>query len=145
MTKPLPPAVYALLSLHAELGGKLKDNARAATRLRADMKHVEAVLHLLQPGFSARTIAPRRRYNPNPLFKRGTVFRAALAVLREAPEPMTAEEIGVALLRSKGIAEPSRDERRRMYGAVEASLRNHRDRTVKADDRHPRRWRLIEE
>ena len=32
------------------------------------MKHVEAVLHLIAPGFNARAIAPRRRYNPNPLF-----------------------------------------------------------------------------
>ena len=54
--------------------GKIKENAKAAARLRADMRHVEAVLHLLQPGFNARRIAPRRRYNPNPLFKRGTVF-----------------------------------------------------------------------
>lgn len=43
------PAVYALLKLHAELGGKISDNKRQAAKLRADMKHVEAVIHLRAP------------------------------------------------------------------------------------------------
>ncbi|MGQ7792777.1 hypothetical protein ACUN0C_10245 [Faunimonas sp. B44] len=137
------PAVYALLQLHAELGGKIKDNQREAVKLRVDMKHVEAVLHLLQPEFNARRIAPRRRYNPNPLFKRGTLFRAALDVLRASPEPMTVDEISRALFRSKGVSEPSRDDMRRMYGAVAASLDNHAGKTVEGDQCHPRRWRLI--
>ena len=144
MSEPLSPAVYALLNLHAELGGKIKDNAKEASRLRADMKHVEAVLHLLQPGFNARRIAPRRRYNPNPLYRRGTIFRAVLDVLRDAEGPMTVDEIGAALFASKGV-EPSRDERRRMYGAVAASLDNHRGKTVESDDGHPKRWHLIAE
>ncbi len=46
MSKPQSPAVYALMKLHAELGGKISDNKRQAAKLRADMKHVEAVLHL---------------------------------------------------------------------------------------------------
>lgn len=55
------PALYALMRLHAELGGKIKDNAAEAAKLRASMRHVEAVLHLLEPGFNARTIAARRK------------------------------------------------------------------------------------
>lgn len=143
MSEPQSPAVYALLKLHAELGGKIIQNAKEATRLRADMKHVEAVLHLLEPGFNARRIAPRRRYNPNPLFKRGTIFRAVLDALRAAPEPMSADELVTALYRSKGAPEPSRDERRRMYGAVNASLENHAGKTVAGDDGRPRRWSVL--
>jgi hypothetical protein len=131
-----------LLKLHAELGGRIQQNRQEAAQLRRNMKHVEAVLHLLQPGFSARTIAPRRRNNVNPWFRRGTVFRAALDTLRAAPAPMSAEEIAVALLQSKGVAEPTRDQRRHMYGAVERSLRNHEGKTVEADDGRPRWWRL---
>lgn len=143
MSEQQSPAVFALLKLHAELGGKINDNKREAAKLRADMKHVEAVLHLIEPSFNARRIAPRRRYNPNPLFRRGTVFRAVLDVLRGAPEPMTADEIGVALFRLKGVAEPSRDERRRLYGAVNASLDNHAEKTVEAVEGYPRRWRVL--
>ena len=143
MSKPQSPAVHALLKLHADLGGQIDDNKRQAARLRADMKHVEAVLHLIEPGFNARTIAPRRRYNPNPLFKRGTVFRAALEALRDAEGPMTVDEIVTALFASKGVAEPSRDERRRMFGAVNASLDNHAGKTVVGDDGRPKRWRVV--
>jgi len=134
------PAIYALLKLHAELGGRIKDNKREAQKLRSDMKHVEAVLHLLQPGFNARQIAPRRRYNPNPLFKRGHVFRAVLDLLRTTQESMSAEEIAVALFQSKGVEEPTREQRRHLYGAVSASLRNNEGKSVAGDDRRPRRW-----
>ena len=143
MDTPQSPAVYALLKLHAELGGKIKENAKAATKLRADMKHVEAVLHLLHPGFNARQIAAKRKNALNPWFKRGTIFRAALETLRAAPAPMTGDEIAVALLQSKGIAEPTREQRRHMWGAVSSSLRNHEGKTVAGDDGRPRRWRII--
>lgn len=136
------PALYALIDLHAELGGKIKDNARQAAKLRSDMKHVEAVLRLLEPGYDTRRIAVRRRYNPNPIFKRGTVFRAALEVMRASGVPMTADEISLALYRSKGVQEPSREDMRHMWGAVSASMRNHQGRSVVGDGGRPRRWRL---
>ena len=132
------PALYALIRLHADLGGRIKQNAKEATKLRT----VEAVLKLLQPDFNARRIAARRKNNPNPLFKRGTIFRAVLDVLRAAPKPMTVEEIGVALFRSKGVLEPAKAERERMYGAVNASLENHLGKSVARDEGRPRRWRI---
>src|ERR1700731_2750834 len=112
------PALYALIALHAELGGKIKDNKRQAAKLWSDMKHVEAVLRLLEPGYDTRRIAVRRRYNPNPIFKRGTVFRAALEIMRASGVPMTADEISLALYRSKGVQVPSREDMRHMWGAV---------------------------
>jgi len=143
MAEQHSPAIYALMKLHAELGGRIMDNRREAVKLRADMRHVEAVMHLLEPGFNARTIVPRRRNTINPWFKRGTIMRAALAAMRETGEPMSAEEIAVALLRSKGIVEPTKDQRRRMYSAVESSLRNHEGKTVAGDEGRPRRWWLL--
>jgi hypothetical protein len=53
------------------------------------MKHVEAVIRMFDPGYDVRRIAVRRRYRSNGLFKRGTLFRAAMDALRKAPEPMT--------------------------------------------------------
>lgn len=136
------PALFALVRLHGELAGKIKDNAREAQSLRGKMKHVEAVIRLLEPGFDTRKIAVRRRNNQNPYFKRGTVFRAALSVLRTAPAPMTTDEIGVALLRTTGIAEPTRDDVRFMYGAVNTSLIKNEGKTVASDGGRPRRWSL---
>jgi hypothetical protein len=144
-TKHIPsqPAIYALVRLHAELGGKIKDNKREAIKLRENMKHVEAVLHLLDPEFNARSIAPRRRYNPNPLFKRGHVFRAVLNTLREAPGPMTAPEIADALFRMKGVKEPTKQQSEHLYGAVAAALRLNQGKTVIGDEGRPRRWRVL--
>jgi hypothetical protein len=55
------PAMYALERLHAELGGKIIDNKREAKRQAQSMKHVEAVLKMLEPGYSVRGISVRRR------------------------------------------------------------------------------------
>ncbi len=137
------PALYALIKLHADLGGRIKANKVEADKLRSDMIHVEAVLRMLEPSFDTRTIAVKRRNNPNPLFKRGTIFRAVLGVLRTAPEPMTGEEIAVALLQSKGVKEPSRDQRRHMWGAVSRSLVNNNGKSVALTEGRPRRWKLL--
>jgi hypothetical protein len=63
-----------------------------------------------------------------------------LGVLRTATAPMSAEEIGIALLRSKGVAEPVRAEIELMYGSVSASLKYNREVTV--HEGRPRRWTL---
>jgi hypothetical protein len=76
-------AKFTLEQLHADLGGKILDNKAEAKRLAIAMTHVEAVLKLLDPAYSVRGISVRRR-KPNPWFKRGTVFREALGVLRTA-------------------------------------------------------------
>jgi hypothetical protein len=136
------PALYALIRLHGELAGKISDNKREANRLRSEMKNVEATIKLLEPGYDVRRIAVRRRYNPNPIFKKGTVFREVLSLLRTAPEPMTAEEIALALYRSKGVTAASRDDRRRMYGTVATALRVNAGKTVTAHEGRPRRWSL---
>jgi hypothetical protein len=59
------------------------------------MMQVEAVVKmLLLPGFNVGGIAAKRR----PWFKRGTLFRCAMDVLRRAGTPMTARQI-TSLLR----------------------------------------------
>ncbi|MDE2228962.1 MAG: hypothetical protein KGL11_07980 [Alphaproteobacteria bacterium] len=134
--------MYALLRLHAELGGKIKANRTEAKKLAIDMMHVEAVLKLLDPSFNVRVIAPRRRNNKNPWFKKGEMFRHAIDVLRRASGPMTAREITEALLRSCGV-EPDTKSVRSLFGGVQGSLRNHDGVTVKrSGEGMPARWRL---
>src|SRR6266511_587441 len=94
-------AKFTLEQLHAELGGKILDNKAQAKRLAEAMKHVEAVLKMLDRGYDVRPIAVRRR-KPNPWFKRGTVFRCALDALRAAGKPLTTREIALAMLTAKG-------------------------------------------
>src|SRR5437016_3552809 len=118
------PALFALLRLHAELGGKIKENKLEAKRLAKCMVHVEAVLKLLEPGYDVRPIAVRRR-KPNEWFKRGTVLRHALNALRTADAPLTSREVARRLLKERGVAEPTAKQVRDMVGAVHRSLRNY--------------------
>ncbi len=80
-------AVYTLQLLHAELAGKLLVNTREAIRLRTALMQVEAVVKMLNPDFSLRAISAKRRNKSNPWFKRGTLFRSAVDVLRRATGP----------------------------------------------------------
>jgi hypothetical protein len=84
-------AVYTLGLLHAEMAGKLLAKKREAIRLWTATMQIEAVVKMLQPGFTS--IAAKRRNKSNPWFKRGTLFRSAVDVMRRAGEPMTARRL----------------------------------------------------
>lgn len=139
------PAIFALQRLHADLGGRIKDNKKEAGRLTESMKHVEAVLKLLEPGFNVARIAPRRRNRSNPLFKRGEIFREVLSLLRTTQGTPTTREIVETMLRKRGVTKPSATQIRSMVGAVHSSLRNHEGRSIEtAGEGMPVRWRLID-
>jgi hypothetical protein len=135
-------AKHTLEQLHAELGGKILDNKAQAKRLAECMKHVEAVLKMLDPDYDVRPIAVRRR-KPNPWFKRGTVFRCALDALRAAGSPLTVREIALAMLAAKRVTVAPAKAVRDLFGAVQSSLRNHKDGTVVEDTAaRPPQWRI---
>jgi len=50
-------------------------------------------MKMLNPAVNIRLIAPKRRNVGNPWFKRSTLYRGAIDVLRRAERPMTAREI----------------------------------------------------
>jgi len=130
-------ATHTLDALHRELAGKVLANKEEAERLHEAMMHVEAVIKLLNPAHNLSRIAIRRR-KPNPYFKRGTVFRAALDALRQAGKPLTAHEATLAMLAAKGIENAPADAVRDLEGAVRASLRA--SRAVVGTGTHPVRW-----
>jgi hypothetical protein len=80
------PAIQTLERLHAELGGKILDNRQEAERLGEQMMHVEAVIKMMDPAYNLTHIAVKRR-TANRWFKRGTLYRKALDVLRTAEQP----------------------------------------------------------
>ena len=127
---PKHPAIAYLIRLHADIGGRILENKRQALRLAEDMKHVEAVLKMFDPQFNARAISARRRVTGNPWFKRGTMFREALAVLRAAPGPMTVREIVDALLAAKGITGITAKQHNDLEAGLRASLTGHEGKTV---------------
>jgi hypothetical protein len=88
------------------------------------MRHVEAVIKMLDPAYSLRAISVKRR-QPNPWFKRGTVYRRAVDVLRTVTEPLTAREIAEWVLVAANIKTPHKAALADLTGSVLASLRNH--------------------
>jgi hypothetical protein len=128
-------AVYTLGLLHAELAGKLLANKREAIRLRTAMLQVEAVVKMLQPGFNVASIAA------NPWFKRGTLFRSAVDVLRRGGTPMTAREIADTLIADKA-PQATRKQAIDLQAAILVALRKRNGGAVVGEGA-PARWRLV--
>jgi hypothetical protein len=138
------PTLSALIKLHADLGGQIFENRKCAEKLAEDMKHVEAVIRMFSPSFDVRKISMKRRYKSNPWFKRGTLFRHAIDVLRVAETPLTAREIAEAMIVAAG-ATPEPKAIRDLIGGVNASLQNNAGKVVeKAGEGMPARWKLID-
>jgi hypothetical protein len=136
------PAMQTLERLHAELGGQILENKEEAHRLAGQMLHVEAVIKMLDPTYNLRRIAVKRR-KPNPWFKRGTVYRRAVDVLRVATEPMTAREIAERVLQAADIENPDKADVADLQGSILASLRNHKGNGVqRTNEGSPARWTL---
>src|SRR6202171_3422158 len=102
------PAMQTLERLHSELGGQILENKQEAQRLAGQMLHVEAVIKMLDPAYNLRAISVKRR-QPNPWFKRGTVYRRAVDVLRTATEPLTAREIAERVLAAASVTNPNNE------------------------------------
>jgi hypothetical protein len=136
------PAINTLERLHAELGAQILENKAEAIKLSGKMLHVEAVIKMLDPAFNLRRIFVKRR-QPNPWFKRGTVYRRAVDALRTATEPLTAREIGELVLEKANMKRPDKDALQDLIGTINSSLRNHDGKGVqRTNEGSPARWRL---
>jgi hypothetical protein len=140
---PDNPAIHTLVRLHADLGGRIQQNKDEAKRLADEMRHVEAVIKLLNPDYDTRRIAVRRRVQANPWFERGDQYRAALDALRKATAPLTAREIVLAMLAAKGVTDATPKQIRDLVCGVQSSLANHVGKTVeRLGEGMPKRWRV---
>lgn len=140
---PDHPAVAYLVRLHSDLGGRILENRKEAKRLAESMKHVEAVIRLFDPAYDTRRISVRRRYKGNAWFKRGTLLRHALDVLRKVQGPLTAREITAAMLATRGVTSASPKAMRGLIASVQTSLQNHTGKSVKRiGEGLPRRWMI---
>ena len=107
--------------------GKILENRKEAKRLADAMMHVEAVIRLFDPAYQAGRIAARRRYKGNGVFKRGTILRSALDVLRKAQGPLTARETnGADAWRSEACPRLAPKAMRSLIASVQTSLRKSR-------------------
>jgi hypothetical protein len=141
---PDHPAVAYLVRLHADLGGRIQVAKAQAEQLASEMRHVEAVIRMFDPDYNVAGIATRRRQRTNPWFKRGTLFREALGVLRMAAAPMTVREMTDAVLAAKGIATADKRQRLGIEAGIRCALEDHAGKSVeRAGEGSPKRWRLL--
>ena len=99
-------------------------------------------MKMLSPEVNLRLIAPKRRNVGNPWFKRGTLYRAVIDVLRRATAPMTAREISDTLIADK--APPAtRKQAIDLQAAILAALRKRNGNAVVGEGA-PARWRMRE-
>ena len=135
------PAINTLERLHMELGGQILENRQKHEELSHQMRHVEAVIKMLDPAYNLARITVKRR-KPNKWFKRGTLYRRALDVLRTATGPMTTAEIAAAILKAEGI-EASKADVQSVSLGIQHSLKNHDGKGVEImGEARPARWQL---
>ena len=132
------PAIATLERLHMELGGKLLENRQMAQELGEQMLHIEAVIKMLDPAFNLARITVKRR-KANGWFKRGTLYRKALDVLRTAEQPMTATDIAWAVMAAADVKTADKKAVQMLGQGIQASLRNHAGKGVQ---QVPAKWRL---
>ena len=138
------PAIQTLERLHAELGGKILENKQEHENPAGQMRHVEAVIKMLGPSYSLRAISVKRRATGK-WFKRGTLYRKALDVLRTAEQPMTATDLAWAVLAANNITTGDKKAVQILGQRIQASLRNHAGKGIQqVNDGSPARWRLKE-
>jgi hypothetical protein len=107
------------------------------------MKHVEAVIKLYDPDYSVRSISIRRRVQGNPWFRRGTMFRYALDVMRKAAAPMTVAELTRAVMAERGVKDATSKQRKGLDAALRSCLETNVGKTVQqVGEGVPKRWRL---
>jgi hypothetical protein len=95
---------------------------------------------MLAPDFSVTGIAAKRRNKSNPWFKRGTLFRSAVEVLRRAGTPMTAREIADTLVVGQA-PQASRKQAIDLQAAIQVALRKRNGGAVVGEGT-PARWSL---
>jgi hypothetical protein len=96
---------------------------------------------MLDPGYNLARITVKRR-QPNKWFRRGTLYRRALDVLRTAAGPMTTAEIGEAVLKAEGI-EATKADAQAVALSIQHNLKSHEEKGVKIDgEARPARWAL---
>jgi len=138
------PAIATLERLHMELGGKLLDNRQMAQELAEQMPHIEACIKMLDPTYNLARITVKRR-KANGWFKRGTLYRRALDVLRTAEQPLTATDIAWKMLEAADRKDASKTDAQVVAQGILRSLIGRNGKGVQnVAEGKPAKWKLTE-
>jgi hypothetical protein len=120
------------------------ENRQQAENLGQQMMHVEAVIKMLDPAYNLSRITVKRR-QANRWFKRGTIYRKALDVLRTAEQPLTATDIAWKVFEAADIKAADKTAAATVAQAVLSSLSKHEGKGVqRTNEGKPAKWKLLE-
>jgi hypothetical protein len=135
-------AKHAALEMHATLAGEMQKSNEHFFKIVKQMREIESVIKMVDPSFKINRIAVPRM-QPSGWFKRGTVARTCLDVLRQAGHPLTVREIMDAALISKGH-NPDAERIGKVRTVFNTALRNQVGKSLRGIRDGPRvRWELI--
>ena len=98
------PVVSGLIAKRRELSGVIDELQRRLDQHRADLIHIDGVLHVLVTDFDPETIRPKRGYRRNRYFARNELSRLCLGVLRTAAEELlSTDDIAGQVIAAKGF------------------------------------------
>jgi hypothetical protein len=131
----------ALQAKHRRIKGRITALESEASDLRVDLASVEHVIRLFQQDWRDEngSIAPRK---PCRWDRRGEGIKTALAVLREATEPMTAREIALAVWERTKVPMPPKEEFYRITSTFNMALSRRIGKGVIRHEGKPMRWSI---
>src|SRR6202030_1192325 len=104
MTASKDHVVSGLIEKRRELAGIIDQLQRQLDQYRADLTHIDGVLHVLASDLDPETIRPKRVYRRNRYFARNELSRLCLGVLRtEAGELLSTDDIAGRVITAKNF------------------------------------------
>jgi|GEM_PF-2842704 len=97
------PVVYNLKDRYARLSGEIAEVKKQLTMLRAKRYIVERALRLIDDGVRPEEIKGIRPQKRIPGLNLGDISRIAVATMRRAQEPLSANAIAAAIAAERGI------------------------------------------
>ena len=95
---------HVVSGLIEERAGIIDELQRQLDQHRADLTHIEGVLHVLAADLDPEAIRPKRAYSRNRYFARNELSRLCLGVLRTAAgELLSTDDIAGRVIAAKGF------------------------------------------
>ena len=139
-----PHVISALRAKRAELSGDLLAAQKRLEKLRDDLDAVDRTLRVFDPRQHPEKIRPviKRKRKGDKMFAYGECTRAILNALRDAPEPMTIDQVAERVALDCGIATEAPDVAATLLWRVQAALGRLGRRGIVRGEGRPARWRV---
>ncbi len=138
-----PHVITGLIKKFADLQGQIKAHEQEGARLKIDLATIESAIHIFRADADLSLVAPKMPRNRNPWFRKGHCARAALEVLRNADNPMSAREIALYLLKERGVTDATARSIKFLTSTIYGVLARRKDGPVTLHSNgFPKKWSL---